>query len=543
MTIFLLNFAYAKDKDGITRALTPDLSDVIAILEASGALRRRWTSALKVFREEGRRTDFIFRIYYPLYLVRCEGHIIPVDGLGMNQTYLYEDSLSEEGLVSKMYVLPILGTDLCPWLRTWNENSSSVEGVRNGIALPPAVSKEDAQKIALRIKNILDSNRGVIGLLEKELASLNDRHNKVQLELAEEYRSILEDFDKKISLKNLEIEGIETYKERAVAKELKMNFAKRREELRQEREVLERKAADLRTKVNELEAEKEKILSQKKSISKRIDRLREAIEKNKVEVLEAGDLPSKVNESVRSREKHSRELWKLSNGLEGCVKRFNEISTEIGRLRDEANRTDEEIKTILEKERLLPAKEEDELNNLHKCFTGRREALVRQLLNLSEEKERGLIEIRAQEANERLKFERERQYLEFILCKVKSDCWNIESFMLNDEGESKEEVSLLQIPFYLFSTEGKFDAVEPQIFFSEKGKVESVRATSLVRNGLRYIEGNWELLSTMLFKARETFDLLSPENRNRIITAAECLRTMRVINDFQLSYVRAVGAK
>lgn len=55
------------------------------------------------------------------------------------------------------------------------------------------------------------------------------------------------------------------------------------------------------------------------------------------------------------------------------------------------------------------------------------------------------------------------------------------------------------------------------------------------------MQGNWDALSVLLFKARERFNLISIENRSRIISAAESLRSMRVINDFQLSYIRAVG--
>jgi len=63
----------------------------------------------------------------------------------------------------------------------------------------------------------------------------------------------------------------------------------------------------------------------------------------------------------------------------------------------------------------------------------------------------------------------------------------------------------------------------------------------LVMGGCEHLQGNWDALSVLLFKARERFNLISIENRSRIISAAESLRSMRVINDFQLSYIRAVG--
>ncbi|MEJ5293181.1 MAG: hypothetical protein WHS82_06250 [Candidatus Methanosuratincola sp.] len=547
MPILTMNFAYVRLKDGTSRALSPDQYDVIAILEASDSLRKRWKSVLKLLREERKKVDFIFRIYYPFYLVRCEGKIIAVDGMGILENHFNEDSLADGRVLdSKTVFRPVFGTDLCNWLGEWYEMASEVEEIRNGLALAPKISKEDARKVAAEVKRAYDTNLETVKGIEAQISELNEQCNKVLLGLIEEQKSLQEDFDKRISLKSAEIEGLETYSEMKMIRELKTNFSKKLESIRRQKaeiEELRKKAAE---RISELEGEKAKLVSLKNELSSKISSLNLRLERLREErqrLDSHGNGPKMINENIISSEKFRRHLDNLKRELESCISKFNQVSGEISTLTENLNGLDRQLVTLNEKESLLPSKEEEEINKVRACFVGRRENLVKELMELTEEKERRLTEIKAKERQERAEHSRELRRLQFLLAKAKEDLKAVESLTLQDEGDAGWELETLHIPFYVYSIEGEFRIIEPQIHIAEGGKIIKSGGTCLVRGGLEHLLADWDALSLLLFKAKESFNILSLENRSRIISAAESLRSMRVINDFQLSYIRAVEAK
>lgn len=547
MIILTMNFAYVRFKDGMSRALSPDQYDVIAILEASDSLRKRWRSVLKLFREEKKRIEFIFRIYYPVYLVRLEGKIVAVDGLGVHENHFSEDSLADGMMLSSKTVFePVFGTDLCNWLGEWHDMASEVEEIRNGFALPPMISKEDAKNVALEVKRIHDFNLKTVKKIEGKISELNEQYNKVLLGLVEEQKAFLENFDKKISLKSTEIEGLETYSEMNMIRELKTNYSKKLESIKKQKAEVEQMRHKTAEKISELQSEKAKLLSLKNSLSSKIASLSLRLEKlhdEKQRLNSQGDNPKVISENIINSEKVRRELDNLQRGLESCVSKFNQISSEVSMLNESLNGLDRQLETLNEKERLLPSKEEEEVNKVRMCFAGRRENLVKELMELTEEKEKGLTEIKTRERQERAKHNNELRRLQFLLAKSKEDFQAVESIMLQDEVEAEWELETLYIPFYVYSIEGDFRILEPQILIEEGGKIVKSGGTCLVRGGLEHLQANWDALSLLLFKARDNFNLLSLQNRRRIISAAESLRSMRVINDFQLSYIRAVETK
>ncbi|MEN3017162.1 MAG: hypothetical protein ABC585_04970 [Candidatus Methanosuratincola petrocarbonis] len=545
--ILTVNFAYIKFKDGTKGVLSPDQHDVIAILEASDTLRKKWRSVFKLFREERKRVDFISRIYYPVYLVRHEGKMIAVDGMGIQESSFNEDSLSDGmTLNSKTTFYPVFGTDLCSWIGELPEIASEIEEIRNGFALPPVISKEDAKKIAAEVKGIYGLNLETVKKLEKEISELNEKYNKVLLELIEEEKSLLEDYDKKISLKNAEIEGLETYSEMKMISELKANFSKKLESIKKQKAETEQIRHKTLKKISELQSEKAKLLSLKNSLSSKISslNLRLARLHDEMQGLKShGTDPKIISNNLINSEKIRREIDNLQRELESCVSRFNEIAGEISALTDSLNGLDGQLAKLNEKESLLPSKEEEEVNKVRTCFAGRRENLVKELMELAEEKELALTEIRTKEREAKAKHDKDLCRLQLLLTKSKEDLQALELRMFQDESDAKWELETLLIPFYVYSIEGDFRIIEPQIHVAEGGKIVKTGGTCLVRGGLDYLQGNWDSLSMILFKARESFNLLSLENRRRIIAAAESLRSMRVINDFQLSYIRAVDTK
>ncbi len=545
--ILTVNFAYIKFKDGTKGVLSPDQHDVIAILEASDTLRKKWRSVFKLFREERKRVDFISRIYYPVYLVRHEGKMIAVDGMGIQESSFNEDSLSDGmTLNSKTTFYPVFGADLCSWIGELPEIASEIEEIRNGFALPPVISKEDAKKIAAEVKGIYGLNLETVKKLEKEISELNEKYNKVLLELIEEEKSLLEDYDKKISLKNAEIEGLETYSEMKMISELKANFSKKLESIKKQKAETEQIRHKTLKKISELQSEKAKLLSLKNSLSSKISslNLRLARLHDEMQGLKShGTDPKIISNNLINSEKIRREIDNLQRELESCVSRFNEIAGEISALTDSLNGLDGQLAKLNEKESLLPSKEEEEVNKVRTCFAGRRENLVKELMELAEEKELALTEIRTKEREAKAKHDKDLCRLQLLLTKSKEDLQALELRMFQDESDTKWELETLLIPFYVYSIEGDFRIIEPQIHVAEGGKIVKTGGTCLVRGGLDYLQGNWDSLSMILFKARESFNLLSLENRRRIIAAAESLRSMRVINDFQLSYIRAVDTK
>ncbi|MGF3498596.1 MAG: hypothetical protein ACQXXL_03110 [Candidatus Methanosuratincola sp.] len=546
-TILTMNFAYVRFKDGTSRALSQDQYDVIAILEASDSLRKRWRSALKLFREEKKRLDFIFRVYYPVYLVRREGKIIAVDGMGVHENGFNENILADGmTLSSKAIFQPVFGTDLCNWLGEWSETASETEEIRNGFALPPVISKEDANKIATEVKRVFDQDFETVEKLESEISELNEKYNRVLLGLIEEEKSLFENYDKKISLKSEEIEGLETYSEMKMIEQLKANFSKKLESIKQQKADIEQERQRALKSISELESERAKLLSLKNSLSSKISSLNRRLERlnEEMQILKSrGNDPKIISENLINSDKVRREIGDLQRELESCVSRFNQIAGDISALTDSLNGLDRQLANLKEKEVLLPSKEEEEVNKVRICFAGRRQNLVKELMELTEEKERALTEIRTRERQERLKHNKDLRKLRLLLAKSKEDLQALESLMLGDETDAKWETEALLIPFYVYSIEGDFRIIEPQIHIAEGGKIVRAGGTCLVRGGLDYLQGNWDVLSTLLYKAKDSFNLLSLQNRRRILSAAETLRSMRVINDFQLSYIKAVETK
>ncbi|MBC7120242.1 MAG: hypothetical protein H5T33_01480 [Candidatus Methanosuratus sp.] len=546
MLIITMNFAYLRFKDGASRTLSPDQCDVVAILEASNLLGKRWRSVLKLFKEE-KRIDSIFRVYYPIYLVRIQGKIIAVDGIGIQETRFNEDGLFEGAILNTRTVFqPVFGTDLCNWLGEWHETSSEAEEIRNGFAISPVLSKDEATNAATEVMMIHDSDLQVIEKIEKEISALNDQYNRAQLELTERQKALLDEFDRKISLKGTEIEGLETYSEMKTIEELKANFGKKLESIRSRKMEIERRRKEITGRISELEKEKEKLLSRKEALSRRASALNRRLESllGEREKLNAGGAgPKMINENITNAEKISREVDKLQREIEGCVSRFNKVVAEIGILTESFKELERELATLNEKERLLPSKEEEEVDKVHRCFSGRREILVKELMELTEEKERGMMELRAEEKQERIRYSDKLRRLQFLLAKAKEDYQAARSIMIQDEDGEEWETEMIQIPFYVYISDGEFRTIEPQIIIGEHGKVVKSGGTCLVQGGGEYLQANWDALAVLLFKARDSFNLLSLENRRRIIAAAESLRSMGVINNFQLSYIMAVETK
>ncbi|MEN3035328.1 MAG: hypothetical protein ABC537_03390 [Candidatus Methanosuratincola sp.] len=546
-TILTMNFAYVRFKDGTSRALSQDQCDVIAILEASGTLRRRWRSALKLFREESKRIDFIFRIYHPVYLVRLDGKIISVDGMGIQERCIFQDSIGDDvALSTKAIFRPVFGADLCNWLTKWEETASATEEIRNGFALPPVVSKEEAKSIAEEVKSIHELNSETVQKLEDKIYRLNEEYNKVLLDLVKEEKSLLEDYDKKISLKSAEVEGLETYSEMKMIGELRANFDKKLESIKKQKAEIEQTRHKTLKSISGLESEKAKLISLKNSLSSKISSLNLKLKKIHEEMQRlksSGNDPKAVSQQLVNLERTKREIDNLNRELESCVSRFNQISGEISKLTNSLDDLDRQLANLNEKERLLPSKMEEEVNKVRICFAGRRENLIKELMELTEEKERALAEIRAKERREKTKYNKELCRLQFLLSRTKEDLRASESIMLQGESDAEWELEVLLIPFYIYSIEGDLRIIEPQIHFAEGGKIVKSGGSCLVMGGCEHLQGNWDALSMLLFKAKESFNLISIENRRRIIAAAETLRSMRVINDFQLSYIRAVRSE
>lgn len=545
--ILTINFAYLRLKDGTSRALSQDQSDAIAILEASDALRKRWSGLLKIFREERRRIDFIFRIYYPVYLVRHEGKMVAVDGMGLQESYFNEDRL-EDGmtLYSRVAFRPVFGANLCNWLERWPEAVSKIEEIRNGFALPPEISKEEAENIAIHVKRVYDLNLETVKKLENEISEMNEVYNKDLLGIYEEQKTLLDNFDKKISLKSAEIEGLETYSEMKMIKEVKANFVKKLESIKKQKAETEKMKHETLKKISELEDEKSELLSLKSSTQSKISSLNLRLEKLNDEFQKfksLGSDPKAIRNNLIDSGKTRRELESLQKDLEGCASRFNQISKEISRLKDGLDGLERQLANLNEKESLLSSKQEEEVNEIRFCFASRRGNLVKELLELTEEKEKALTEIKTRERQIRAKFKKDICRLHFLLDKSREDLKALESILIDSEKDAEWKLEMLLIPFYVYSIDGNSKIIEPQIHIKVGGKVERSGGTCLVQRGLDYLQSNWDVLSTLLFKAKQSFNLLSFENRKRIILAAESLRSMRVINDLQLSYIRAVEAK
>ncbi|MGC8937175.1 MAG: hypothetical protein ACP5KV_07445 [Candidatus Methanomethylicaceae archaeon] len=201
-------------------------------------------------------------------------------------------------------------------------------------------------------------------------------------------------------------------------------------------------------------------------------------------------------------------------------KRVEEIQTTISRLAEE--------------EKLLPSKIDLEMRKARDEFVRKREELIKELNSMRAEHEKVICELRTKENKLKYDLKKIKDHYENLVKRLEEQLSKLNSYMWEDL-EMNNDVELLYIPYYLTQKNEKAVLIEPPIVLSGRKKIEDLKETGLGlrRELVEAVLGSWEIISVILFEAKEVFDILSPRNRYRIIEGTRILKEIGAINRLQ----------
>ena len=77
----VINFAFLQRKDGTKKALPPEAGDALVLLQAFNVLGKKWRSVFRLFLEDKSKIEFVYKMYYPIYLIREGDAVVAVDAM------------------------------------------------------------------------------------------------------------------------------------------------------------------------------------------------------------------------------------------------------------------------------------------------------------------------------------------------------------------------------------------------------------------------------------------------------------------------------
>ncbi len=530
-----MNFSFSIDKEGKMRALPHPVGDALALLDALDLLGKRWKSITRFFREESlNKVDFLCKIYYPIYLVREGNYVVPIDGMGFHKKEVVEfsEQTDEYGVYSsKKYHFPIVGNEkLLKWIEATSE-----EEVQDGYAVPYILTREEAKFVAKEVVRIYRTTEASLDKLFSEVENCQARYKENVEKIYEKYKSLNEEYEKKIAEKNAQIEELLIESEKDAINKIKEESQKRKESLRSERKNLENLMQNMRNevkiiddKVNKIKKNMDELKSQKMRVEERLEKLKvygKRVEEDKEKFDDIRQILKSIKECERLLEDYINK-GSLSSG------ELSELEERKGRMLKRIEELQRAISRLAEEEKLLSSREDMELRKARQDFVKKREMMIKELNVLLAEHDRAVWELRIKE--NRLKFDMERckdntnnliRLLEEHLNKLKSFVWK--GLKLSSD------VELLYIPYYITSKNEKPSIIEPPIVLEGYKNVEGSREVGLNKEVIEVVVGSWEVLSVILFEAKEVFDILSGRNKNRVLQGIEILKELGVINRMQ----------
>ncbi|MEM4233805.1 MAG: hypothetical protein QXU75_01490 [Candidatus Methanomethylicaceae archaeon] len=531
----LMNFGFSVEKDGNLRALPPQAGDVLALLEAMGILGKRWRSLVGFISEDRlERVDSLYKVYYPIYLVREGKYVIPIDGMGVHGVRIGEViELHEEYgvLSSKIYNLPLIGNEkLLRWM-----GSTVEEKIQDGYAAPHILTREEAISIAKEVVRIYESLEEYLDNVRSSLESQGLKLKEDLKKIQEECMRINKEYEKKITDKNIQIEGLLTASENEELKKIREEFHKHKDSLKNERKSLENLVKNLMDELNEVDSKMEKIKKEVNEIREKIARIEAkkeklSIEKKRVEegsekfdkirsiIKDLEDCERSIEVNKKNESTYKETLLQLQEQRERILKRVEEVQNKISRLKEE--------------ERIVPSKEDLELRKVRRELVIKRGVMINELNSLLAEREKALCNLRAREDRLKFEYKKFKDLSESTIKSLESELKVLKNYIWKGV-ELSNDVELLYIPYFVTYKNDKLYLIEPPIVLKGFKKAEEFKDVGINREITEAVFGSWEVLSVILFEAREVFDILSKRNRNRILEGISILKEVGGINSLQ----------
>jgi regulator of replication initiation timing len=533
-----MNFAFYVKKDGIRRALPSSAGDTLALLETFGILGKRLGSMINFFSgKDLKRVDFVYKLYYPIFLVKCGEHVVPIDGMALSRVRIDEHSETDGGYELfgvRVFDFPLVKEaefKISEWIMATTE-----EEIEDGYAMAPVMDGDEAIKIAKEFTRI---HHETVRYREKVKSQLNsiEEHLKDELEqIIEEYNHLHAEYDGKVTQKNTEIEGLLTGTEESMIKELEAEIKKERETLREGHgnlnRVLKESQDELRTIDSRLQDCDSKRNTWDEEIQKVEKRLKALIAK-KAKVEEGRESFDGLKGTVGELEEAKKTFEQLKMDLNGLVEESEKLKTDQSKLRKKVEELQVELDRTSEKERLIPSREDMKRRGINESFAERRRILIQGLNELLSEKERRMLEIRAKENKLRRENERDRKSFNVIFEALDGELKRLKELLWSNGEMLENKAEILHIPFYLISTDKKLHILEPPLLIRGYKRVEHQKRMRGIGGALSLIEGDWNTLSVLIYEARETFNLLNEKNRGRILRGIESLKKIKAISRTQ----------
>lgn len=541
----VINFAFLQRKDGTKKALPPEAGDALVLLQAFNVLGKKWRSVSRLFLEDKSKIDFVYKMYYPIYLIREGDAVVAVDAMMLHSYRVSEylgGSEDYQLYALKAYELPLIGDGKCMSLSEWNVAAYDME-IKDGLALWPALDEGKAKNVADGLYNIYLKTKNSALNLRKMIDEMERKYKAETEPLASEYGQLQKEYEEKIAQKNQEIENIVANVERSVIKEFRTELEKKMDSLKNERDFIERTLKDIRSNATEIEKAISKANDEREQAKNEITRLenaivslsskKEKIESDTVKLLEIKDVVMEKEEMKKKKERLTERVFAL-------IEEISELKEKQSKINKKIRLFEVDLNKIVEKEKLLPSNEDLERKKIEECFLKRREFVIKELDDLIAKKERALLEIKTKMNEKRMAYVRQKALLEDVYKKAEEELSKyMELFMKADSVQG--DLVVIYVPFYLVSRDQKMSVIEPPIILKENGKEERCDKINVTDQVVSYIEGNWDNIAVILFESRELFDILNSKNRDRLKSGIRVLRTLGAVNKVQLSIITNGG--
>lgn len=533
-----MNFSFCVQRDGTRRALTSVTGDTLALLEVFGILGKRWRSIMKFFSgEDLKKVDFVYKMYYPIFLAKCGEHVVPIDGMALSRLRIDEHSKTDgeyELFGVKVFDFPIVKEaefKISEWIMAITK-----EEIEDGYAMPPIIEVDEAIRIAKEFDRIYNATESYTERVKLAINSTEEHFKDGLKQIIEEYNDLQTEYNGRLAQKNAEIENLQTGTEETMIKELKAEIRKEQKILEEERNnlsnILKECQDELRTINSRIQDCDNKRNALYEEIQKIEDKLKALISK-KTRVEEGKNNFDSLKSTVGELEETKKLVEQLRRDFKGLIEESERLKTNQSKLKKKVEEIQLELEKDSEKERLIPSKEDMKKRRIIESFAERRRILIQELNELLSEKERRLLEIRTKENKQRRENERERNRLNSIFEALDGELKGLRELLWGNGAMLETEVEILYIPFYLISMDKKLHILEPPLLISGYKRVEHQKMIRGIGSALGIIEGDWNTLSILMYEARETFNLLNEKNRGRILRGIESLKKMKAISKIQ----------
>ena len=533
-----MNFSFYVKKDGTRRALPSSAGDTLALLETFGILGKRWGSMINFFSgKDLKRMDFVYKLYYPVFLVKSGEHVVPIDGIALSRVRIDEHSETNRGYElfgMRVFDFPLVKEaefKISEWIM-----ATTKEEIEDGYAMAPVMDGDEALRIANEFTRIHHATESYREKVKSEINSTEGHFKNGLEQIIEEYNHLHAEYDGKVTLKNAEIESLLTGTEESVIKELEAEIKREQETLREERNNLNRALKESQDELRAINSNLQDCDSKRNTRDEEIQKVEDklnALISKKARVEEGRESFDGLKGTVSELEETKKAFEQLKMDLNGLIEESEKLKTSQSKLQKKVEELKVELDRTSEKERLIPSREDMKRRGITESFAERRRILIHGLNELLSEKERRMLEIRAREKKLRRENERERKRLNVIFEALDGELKRLNELYWSNGEMLENKVEILYIPFYLISTDKKLHVLEPPLLIRGYKRVEHQKRMVGIGGALSLIEGDWNTLSVLMYEARETFNLLNEKNRGRILRGIEALKKIKAISRTQ----------